>query len=83
MGSALAAAALDAGRPTLVWNGTPHRARTLGERGATVASTIEEAVSDGLLTCPHRCPSARRAVYRYGVGDGNGMTVTAFRNGAG
>ncbi|MEV0396360.1 NAD(P)-dependent oxidoreductase [Polymorphospora rubra] len=45
MGSALAAAALDAGHPTTVWNRTPHRARALGERGATVADTVEKAVA--------------------------------------
>lgn len=50
MGSALAAATLDAGRPSMVWNRTPSRARTLGERGATVAETVEEAISgDGVI----------------------------------
>jgi 3-hydroxyisobutyrate dehydrogenase-like beta-hydroxyacid dehydrogenase len=45
MGSALATAAFDAGRPTVVWNRTPHRAQALGERGATVAGNVEEAVA--------------------------------------
>lgn len=50
MGSALTAAALDAGRPTVVWNRTPHRASALGERGATVAGSVEEAVAgDGVI----------------------------------
>lgn len=50
MGSALAVTALDAGRPTVVWNRTPHRAGALGQRGATVASTVEQAVAgDGVL----------------------------------
>ncbi|MFC0504852.1 NAD(P)-dependent oxidoreductase [Micromonospora costi] len=45
MGSALAAAALDAGRPAVVWNRTPHRAQALGARGATVAPTVADAVT--------------------------------------
>lgn len=45
MGSALATAALDAGRPVVGWNRTPHRAAPLGERGAEVADTIEQAVT--------------------------------------
>lgn len=50
MGSALAAAALDAGRPSVVWNRTPAKARALGERGATVAETVEEAITgDGVV----------------------------------
>ncbi|WP_020576135.1 NAD(P)-dependent oxidoreductase [Actinopolymorpha alba] len=50
MGSALAVAALDAGRPTVGWNRTPHRAQVLGERGATVADTVEDAVAgDGVI----------------------------------
>lgn len=53
MGSALAAAALDAGRPTVVWNRTPRRATVLGERGATVAGSVEEAVAGDsvIVTC--------------------------------
>jgi 3-hydroxyisobutyrate dehydrogenase-like beta-hydroxyacid dehydrogenase len=47
MGSALATAALDAGRPVVGWNRTPHRAAALGERGATVADTVKEAVIGG------------------------------------
>jgi 3-hydroxyisobutyrate dehydrogenase-like beta-hydroxyacid dehydrogenase len=47
MGSALATAALDAGQPVVGWNRTPHRAAALGERGATVADTVEEAVTGG------------------------------------
>ncbi|PZF99764.1 NAD(P)-dependent oxidoreductase [Micromonospora deserti] len=50
MGSALATAALGAGRPTVVWNRTPGRAGILGERGAIVADTVEEAVAgDGVI----------------------------------
>lgn len=45
MGSALAAALLDAGRDTTVWNRTPARATDLSARGAEAASTIDEAVA--------------------------------------
>lgn len=46
MGTALATAAVDAGRPTVVWNRTARRAEVLGEQGATVADTIGAAVAD-------------------------------------
>ncbi|SHN75259.1 NAD(P)-dependent oxidoreductase [Cryptosporangium aurantiacum] len=46
MGSALAAATLDAGDRVTVWNRSPERARDLGARGARVAGTVAEAVAD-------------------------------------
>ncbi|RKR87597.1 6-phosphogluconate dehydrogenase-like protein [Micromonospora pisi] len=50
MGGALATASLDADRPTIVWNRTPHRTQRLAGRGATDASTVEEAVAgDGVI----------------------------------
>ncbi|MEV0891946.1 NAD(P)-binding domain-containing protein [Promicromonospora sp. NPDC050262] len=45
MGSALAAALLDAGHPTAVWNRTPARAADLVARGATAPSDIADAVT--------------------------------------
>lgn len=45
MGTALAAAFLDRGHPTTVWNRSQEKAKALGERGARVASTPEEAVT--------------------------------------
>lgn len=45
MGSALAAALIDAGHPTTVWNRSPARARPLVARGATAAGSAEAAVS--------------------------------------
>ncbi|WP_437936052.1 NAD(P)-dependent oxidoreductase [Sorangium sp. So ce341] len=45
MGSALAAALIDAGHPTTVWNRSPARARPLVARGATAAGSAESAVS--------------------------------------
>ncbi|WP_343041250.1 NAD(P)-dependent oxidoreductase [Streptomyces typhae] len=45
MGSALAAAFLDRGHPTTVWNRSPEKAKALAERGAHVAATPEEAVA--------------------------------------
>ncbi|GAA4596168.1 NAD(P)-binding domain-containing protein [Planotetraspora phitsanulokensis] len=50
MGTALAAAALDAGHSITIWNRTPHRSQALGESGATVADTVKEAVAgDGVI----------------------------------
>ena len=50
MGSALAAAALAAGRRTVVWNRSPQPAQALGERGALVRDTAARAVSgDGVI----------------------------------
>jgi 3-hydroxyisobutyrate dehydrogenase-like beta-hydroxyacid dehydrogenase len=45
MGSALAAALIDAGHPVTVWNRSPARERPLAARGATAAGPIEAAVS--------------------------------------
>ncbi|WP_405655693.1 NAD(P)-dependent oxidoreductase [Streptomyces sp. RK9] len=45
MGTALAAAFLERGHPTTVWNRSPEKAKALAERGARVAATPEEAVT--------------------------------------
>ncbi|WJV50384.1 NAD(P)-dependent oxidoreductase [Streptomyces flavofungini] len=45
MGAALAAAFLERGHPTTVWNRSPKKAKALAERGATVAATPGEAVT--------------------------------------
>jgi 3-hydroxyisobutyrate dehydrogenase-like beta-hydroxyacid dehydrogenase len=45
MGSALAAALLDRGHPTTVWNRSPDKAGPLVERGARPAATPEEAIA--------------------------------------
>ncbi|MFD6444442.1 NAD(P)-dependent oxidoreductase [Promicromonospora sp. NPDC060204] len=45
MGSALAAALLDVGHPTAVWNRTPARATALAARGATTPSDLAGAVT--------------------------------------
>ncbi|MBT2444396.1 NAD(P)-dependent oxidoreductase [Streptomyces sp. ISL-36] len=45
MGAALAAAFLEAGHPTTVWNRTPAKADPLVARGATRAATVAEAVA--------------------------------------
>jgi 3-hydroxyisobutyrate dehydrogenase-like beta-hydroxyacid dehydrogenase len=49
MGGALAAALMEAGHPTTVWNRSPARARPLAARGATVAGTVDAAVTAGPL----------------------------------
>ncbi|MGO4420698.1 NAD(P)-binding domain-containing protein, partial [Streptomyces sp. MCAF7] len=45
MGSALAAALLDRGHPTTVWNRSAGKARPLADRGARPAATPGEAVA--------------------------------------
>jgi 3-hydroxyisobutyrate dehydrogenase-like beta-hydroxyacid dehydrogenase len=45
MGSALAAALIDAGHPTTVWNRTPGRDAELVARGATSAPSVGDAVT--------------------------------------
>lgn len=50
MGTALAAALLERGYDTTVWNRSAHKARTLVEQGARLAATPEEAVAASRLT---------------------------------
>jgi 3-hydroxyisobutyrate dehydrogenase-like beta-hydroxyacid dehydrogenase len=45
MGGALAAALVDAGHPTTVWNRSPAKAGALVARGATAAGSVEGAVT--------------------------------------
>ncbi|MFJ9414274.1 NAD(P)-dependent oxidoreductase [Streptomyces sp. NPDC101227] len=49
MGSALAAALLDRGHPTTVWNRSPEKAAPLTARGARLAATPAEALAAGSL----------------------------------
>ncbi|GAA1264947.1 hypothetical protein GCM10009609_30190 [Pseudonocardia aurantiaca] len=49
MGSALAAAFLDGGHPTTVWNRTPRKAAALVAKGARQVSTVADAVAAGPL----------------------------------
>ncbi|GAA2805498.1 NAD(P)-binding domain-containing protein [Kribbella solani] len=53
MGAALAAAFLDHGHPTTVWNRSPQKADDLVAKGAHRASTVIEAVSAGpmIIVC--------------------------------
>ncbi|MFE7783404.1 NAD(P)-dependent oxidoreductase [Streptomyces nigrescens] len=50
MGSALAAALLERGHETTVWNRTAHRAQSLLDRGARLAATPQEAIAASPLT---------------------------------
>ncbi|GGT31481.1 NAD(P)-dependent oxidoreductase [Streptomyces purpureus] len=61
MGSALAAAFLDAGHPTTVWNRTPGKADALVERGAVRAETVAVAVaaSELVVVCVLDYPAVR------------------------
>ena len=49
MGRALASALIDAGHPVTVWNRSPGKATALAASGASVASTVADAVSAGPL----------------------------------
>ncbi|MGW6732339.1 NAD(P)-dependent oxidoreductase [Streptomyces sp. NPDC055013] len=53
MGRALAAAFVDAGHPTTVWNRTPAKAAPLAAKGAVHARAVEDAVeaSPLIITC--------------------------------
>ena len=46
MGLAMASRFLDAGFPLTVWNRSPEKAAVLAKRGARVAATPAEAVSE-------------------------------------
>ncbi|WP_327236051.1 NAD(P)-binding domain-containing protein [Streptomyces sp. NBC_01317] len=61
MGSALAAALLDHGHPTTVWNRSAEKARPLVGRGAVLAATPQEAVAASPLTvaCVLDCQALR------------------------
>ncbi|WP_326819955.1 NAD(P)-dependent oxidoreductase [Streptosporangium sp. NBC_01756] len=50
MGSALAAALLERGHPTTVWNRSARKAQALVDRGARLAATPEEAIVASPLT---------------------------------
>jgi 3-hydroxyisobutyrate dehydrogenase-like beta-hydroxyacid dehydrogenase len=50
MGSALAAALLDRGHPTTVWNRSASKAQPLVDRGARLAATPEEAIAASPIT---------------------------------
>lgn len=50
MGTALADAALRAGRATTVWNRSPGKAEELARRGAAVAGSVAEAVTSAPVT---------------------------------
>ncbi|MER8162240.1 NAD(P)-binding domain-containing protein [Streptomyces sp. NPDC094472] len=50
MGSALAAALLDRGHPTTVWNRSAHKAQPLVDRGAHQAATLQQAIAASPLT---------------------------------
>jgi 3-hydroxyisobutyrate dehydrogenase-like beta-hydroxyacid dehydrogenase len=49
MGRALAAALVDAGHTTTVWNRSPGKTAAIADRGARVADTIDDALSAGPL----------------------------------
>ncbi|MEU1852757.1 NAD(P)-binding domain-containing protein [Streptomyces sp. NPDC019990] len=83
MGSALAAALLDRGHPTTVWNRSPEKARPLVERGARLAATPQEAVAAAPLTIV--CVLDYEALYTVldpAVGDLAGRTLVNLTSGS-
>ncbi|MFC9686666.1 NAD(P)-dependent oxidoreductase [Streptomyces sp. NPDC056948] len=83
MGSALAAALLDRGHPTTVWNRSPDKARPLVERGARLAATPQEAVAASSLTIA--CVLDYEVLYTVldaAVGDLDGTTLVNLTSGS-
>lgn len=83
MGSALAAALLDRGHPTTVWNRSPDKARPLAERGARLAATPQEAVAAAPLTIA--CVLDYEALYTVldpVAGDLEGRTLVNLTSGS-
>ncbi|MFJ9388517.1 NAD(P)-dependent oxidoreductase [Nocardioides sp. NPDC101246] len=76
MGSALAAALLDAGRSVTVWNRTPGRASELVGRGAGAADTVAEAVlaSPVVIACLLDHSSVQKTLH-LAVGELRGRTL--------
>lgn len=68
MGAALAAAFLERGHPTTVWNRTPGKADALVARGARSAATVAEAVAASPLTvlCVKDYPAVYEALEQAG-----------------
>lgn len=64
MGRALAAAALAAGHPTVVWNRTPGKAEALVAQGAVLAPTVVEAATAASIavTCMINYEAVRASV---------------------
>ena len=64
MGHALASSLLDAGHRVTVWNRTPGRADRLVHRGATEATTVNEAVTQARLiaVCLYDAASVQQAL---------------------
>lgn len=82
MGTALAAALLDGGHPTTVWNRTPGKAEPLVARGATHAESVADAVSASpvAIVCVLDYDAAREVLAA--AGDGlAGRTVVNLTNG--
>ncbi|WP_067827970.1 NAD(P)-dependent oxidoreductase [Actinomadura kijaniata] len=78
MGSALAAALLDRGHPTTVWNRSPGKAEPLVERGARLAATPGEAVAASPLVIA--CVLDYAALYAVLDGEADALAGRALVN---
>jgi 3-hydroxyisobutyrate dehydrogenase-like beta-hydroxyacid dehydrogenase len=77
MGQALAAAAVEAGRPAVIWNRTPEKARALVARGATLAPTAADAVRQASTAI---CCVMNYRVLRAVIGDVVDWSATTLVN---
>lgn len=82
MGTALASSLLRAGHTVTVWNRTAEKAAPLLEMGATVAETVEDAVSaaDAIVVCVTDYQAAERLLAAAGSRL-SGRTVVNLTNG--
>ncbi|MDA3645300.1 NAD(P)-binding domain-containing protein [Saccharopolyspora indica] len=63
MGSVMAAAVIEAGYQTVVWNRTPGKADGLAARGAVAAGSVREAVAaDVVIACLYDAASVRETL---------------------
>ncbi|MFW5418209.1 NAD(P)-dependent oxidoreductase [Nocardiopsis sp. CNT-189] len=82
MGAPIAAAFLDAGYRTTVWNRTPEKAAPLVERGAVRAATAAEAVASGpLVVAPLLDTGAVRRALGPAAAGLRGRTLVNLANG--
>ncbi|GAA4076997.1 NAD(P)-dependent oxidoreductase [Actinomadura miaoliensis] len=83
MGSALAAALLDRGHPTTVWNRSAAKAEPLVAKGARLAATVEEAIAASPLTIACVLDyAALRGVLEPAAGALAGRTLVNLTSGA-
>jgi 3-hydroxyisobutyrate dehydrogenase-like beta-hydroxyacid dehydrogenase len=82
MGAALAAAFLDGGHPTTVWNRTPEKAEPLTSKGARPAATVRDAVTaSGIVVVSVKGNGTARELLEPSAGALAGRTVVNLTDG--